>query len=404
MDLEGFRSLLTPAGQAVLAEIADYDEASTLVVAERLRRQHPAPLVAAALTQARLRQRAAAKFGGDAARMYFTPDGLEQSTRAAVAQHRAARFAGRALVADLCCGIGGDLLALASRAGYAVGVDRDPLTVAVAAANIEALDATATAECLDVEAYSLDEVDAVFIDPSRRSAGRRIFDPTAYSPPWPFVLQAAARAPGGAVKVAPGIDHDLVPAGAEVEWVSDGKGVKEAVLWFGDLATPGVRRRATVLPAGATLSATTATLAQDAPPPVGPPRRYLYEPDGAVVRAHLVGQVVELTGGALLDPTTAYVTSDELVRTPFARALEVLEVMPFSLKRLRSALRARDIGAVTVMKRGSALDVDALRKDLRLSGSGQAVVVLALVGGRHHALIARELPPGSGDHEDSHGS
>lgn len=392
MDLEGFASLLTPAGQALLAEIADYDEASTLALAERLRRAHPAPLVAAALTQARLRQRAAAKFGGDAARMYLTPDGLEQSTRAPVAQHRAARFAGRAQVVDLCCGIGGDLLALADHAGHVVGVDRDPLTVAVAAANVEALGAAATVECLDVETYSLDGADAVFIDPARRHAGRRIFDPAAYSPPWPFVIQAASRTPGGAVKVAPGIDHDLVPAGAEVEWVSDGKGVKEAVLWFGDLATPGVRRRATVLPAGATLTAATTGFAQDAPSPVAPPRRYLYEPDGAVVRAHLVGQVVELTSGALLDPTTAYVTSETLVRTPFARALEVLEVMPFSLKRLRTALRARDIGSVTVMKRGSALDVEALRKDLRLRGSGQAVVVLALVGGHHHALIARELP------------
>ncbi|PLW66444.1 SAM-dependent methyltransferase, partial [Streptomyces sp. DJ] len=78
-------ALLTEEGQALLEVLRDHDPAQELALATRLRRDHPAPLVSAALAQARLRQRAAAKFGEDARRMYFTPNGVEQSTRAAVA-------------------------------------------------------------------------------------------------------------------------------------------------------------------------------------------------------------------------------------------------------------------------------------------------------------------------------
>lgn len=92
-DLDSFSALHTPEGQALLAELRDHDPADELATATRLRRDHPASLVSAALGQARLRQRAAAKFGTDAARMYFTPNGVEQSTRSTVAAHRATRLA-----------------------------------------------------------------------------------------------------------------------------------------------------------------------------------------------------------------------------------------------------------------------------------------------------------------------
>ncbi len=170
--------------------------------------------------------------------------------------------------------------------------------------------------------------------------------------------------------------------------MSIGGGLKEAVLWAGGF-TDGVRRRATLLPEGASMSSSSDA---DEPAPSGPLRHYLYEPDDAVVRAHLIGDLARAVDGVLLDPTTAYITSDRLVATPFAQAFEVHDVMPFSLKRLRTALRDRHVGSVTIMKRGSAIDVEQLRRNLRLSGTDSAVVVLALIGGRHHAVIAAPAP------------
>ena len=174
--------------------------------------------------------------------------------------------------------------------------------------------------------------------------------------------------------------------------MSVGGGLKEAVLWAGHLTDGSTRRRATLLPSGASMRATADA---DGPAPTGAMRHYLYEPDNAVVRAHLIGDLARSIDGVLLDASTAYITSDQLVETPFARPFEVRDVMPFSLKRLRAALRERDVGGVTIMKRGSAIDVEALRRDLRLSGTKQAVVILALIGGKHHAVIADDvLTPG----------
>ena len=390
MDARTVRDLRTPQGTRLLAEVTTrgVDDEALLGTLSAMRARFPGPLVAAAVTQVRLRRRAVAKFGPDAAAMFFTPDGVEQATRASVATHRARRYAGSGAdrVLDLCCGIGGDLIAL-GRAGLSVhGVDRDELTVEVARANaaVLGLAAPAEVECADVTAVDLAGWPAAFCDPGRRAGGRRVFDPRGYSPPFDFLHRLAAAIPRSGAKVAPGIPHEQVPPGAEAEWVSDGGEVKEAALWFGPLAT--TRRRATVLPAGETL--VDGGLGR---PPTGPPGRYLYEPDGAVVRAHLVAEIADLVGGRLIDPTIAYVTADRRVDSAFARAYEVREVLPFSRKRLQAALRAGDIGRVTVKKRGSAVDVEALRRGLRLDGSGAATVVLTRVAGAPTALICRPV-------------
>ncbi len=396
IDADQLSTLQAPPGPAaVTAAIALLDEGvGALAVTARLRRDFAglsASASSAAVTQATLRRRGREKFGADADRLWFTADGLEQATSSVVAAHRAARFAalgsrlGRpARVADLCCGIGGDLRVLASVGCEVVGVDRDEAAVLAATANVAEL-ASAKVQCADVEAFDLAGYDAAFIDPARRAGGRRTFDVRSYEPPWSFLTSLPEAVPAGAAKVAPGIAHDLVPAGVDIEWVSLRGGLKEAVLWWGGLRD-GTRRRATLLPAGATM---TSTSDADEPPPTGAMRRYLYEPDDAVVRAHLIGDLARMVEGVLPDASTAYVTSDVLVDTPFAHAFEVHDVLPFSLKRLRAALRERDVGSVTIMKRGSAVDVEQLRRDLRLSGRRSAVVVLARVAGQHQAVIAQ---------------
>ncbi|GAA2451633.1 class I SAM-dependent methyltransferase [Streptomyces macrosporus] len=383
-----FRALLTDEGRHLLEELRSYDPGRELAVATRLRRDHPAELVSAALGQARLRQRAAAKFGPeDAGRMYFTPDGVEQATRASVAAHRAGRFAalGVRRLADLCCGVGGDAIALARAGIHVLAVDRSPLTCEVARANAEALGLADRVEvrCADVTEVDTDGFDAVFADPARRGGRGRIFDPEAYSPPLSWAVAAARRAPYAALKVAPGIPHEAVPEDAAAEWISDGGDVKEAVLWFG--VPPGVR--ATLLPGPHTLAS-----AGLPDPPVGPVGRYLYEPDGAVIRAHLVAEVAERVGGRLIDPTIAYVTSDDLRPVPYASAYEITDVLPFNVKRLRALLREREVGTVTVKKRGSAVEPEDLRRKLKPSGPNAVTVFLTRVAGAPTTLLGRPVP------------
>ncbi|MEU9520521.1 methyltransferase domain-containing protein [Streptomyces sp. NPDC048224] len=386
-DLDSLLTLLTPEGRALLDEVRDTDPARELAVATRLRRTHPAELVSAALGQARLRQRAVAKFGAeDAGRMFFTPNGVEQSTRASVAAYRAGRFAalGVGSVADLCCGIGGDAIALA-RAGIRVlAVDRDPVTAAAARANADALGLSGLIEVREADVTEVDTgaYDAVFVDPARRGGRGRIFDPEAYSPPLSWAVEAARTASrAAALKVAPGIPHEAVPEDAEAEWISDGGDVKEAVLWFGTGASAGAVR-ATLLPGPRTLPGGGLP-----DPEVRTPGRYLYEPDGAVIRAHLVADVAEQVGGGLLDATIAYVTADELRPTPYATAYEITDRMPFNVKKLKALLRERGVGTLTVKKRGSAVEPEELRRKVKPQGPNAATVFMTRVAGAPTMLI-----------------
>ncbi|WP_229073907.1 methyltransferase domain-containing protein [Actinoplanes sp. DH11] len=418
--------LRTPEGAEALAVAAEVGDAEPLAAASAVRaRGIGAELSAAALTQASLRGRAACKFGPDAARMFFSRAGLEQATRAVVADRRAARLAAAGVrsLTDLGCGLGSDAFAAARQGIRVHAVDADPLTAALAAANAEALGLgeLITVECADATTVEVERYDAVFADPARRQAGRgRVFDPKSYSPPWDFVAALPGRVPRTVLKLAPGIDHGLLPPGAEGEWVSVGGDLVEAAFWCGPLA--GAPRRATLLGSrmgsgaaaggagvGATGAGTTGagtgvagagvvgagagvaelTGSGFVAAPVGPVGAYLYDPDPAVVRSHLVAEFAASVGGWLGDPQIAYVYTDEPVDTPFARRLEVTDVLPFSLKRLRALLRDRGIGRLEIRKRGSALVPDQLRKELRLSGPHGAGLVLTRVADAPTVLLCR---------------
>ena len=405
VQLEVLQALLSEPGQQLLERATqEYDAAGggsgdTIALGTRLRRDHDPDLVAAALSQVELRRRAAVKLGAhNAARMYFTPDALEQATPAPVARHRADRIAaalGAVRIVDLGCGVGSDLLA-AARAGLrVVGVELDPVRAAMARANLSALGLSGEVVEADASQMDLSEFGVVFADPARRDARGRVFDPAAYSPPWSFA-QHLLTSHTACVEISPAIPHRSVPLGVEAEWVSLDGEVKEAALWSGELAV--ARRRATVLPADATITAgTTAPVFAGgrtaAPGPVGRVGAYLYEPDGAVIRAGLVGDLATQIGARLLDPKIAYLTSDVARPTPLARCYTVLEELPYREKALRAALRERDVGPITIKKRGVDVVPEVLRRRLGLRGSTMATVVLTRVGGSATALLVEPVPP-----------
>ena len=389
--------LLSEEGRALLDGLpaGPLDPDDALRGGTRLRGRFPAALVAAARAPHALRARAAAKFAR-AASMWFTRDGLEQASAEPLARHRAERYAGLPRVADLCCGIGGDLCALAPGRD-ALAVDLDPVHVRMARENARAHGAgEVAAVCADVRDLRLPRSLGVFVDPARRAGGRRL-PATASRPPLGWCLGLADRVAGVGVKAAPGLPLDQVPPGWEVELLADRRELKEAVLWSPALAS--TTRRATVFPGPHTLAARprpTGAPLRGSPDPSGPPvpcrppGAYLLDPSPAVTRAGLVEELARELGAWKLDPRIAFLSADQPLHTPFGRPLRVDASLPWNLKRLRQALRERGVGAVEVRKRGSAVDVAELTTRLRLGGDASAVVVLTRVADRPWALVCTE--------------
>lgn len=385
MDLTTFERLLAPEGQELLAEVhARAGVESDLALGTRLRRGHDAELVAAAVTQNHLRGMARTKLGEDAARMYFTHDALEQATRGSVATLRAQRLvaAGVEAAADLGCGVGGDLVAMA-RAGLRVrGVELDPVRAAIARANLAALELPGEVLEADATQVTLVPGEVPFLDPARRDGSRRVFDPIRMTPSWD-VVTAHLRGPS-VVKTMPGIAHALVPAGVEAQWVSDGGDLVEACLWGVGLAA--VPRRATALPSRSEL-----TGAGD-PGEVGELGGWLHEPDDAVIRSGLVGALADRMGGQLVDARIAWIATDEAVTDPLARSFRVVEELPFREKPLRAALVDRDIGTLTVKKRGVDVVPEQLIRRLKLKGSQTATVVMTRAADQGRAFLVERTP------------
>ena len=397
--------LLGAEGQELLARLAassaEIASGGSLAVATRLRREYPAEMVAAAMAQTELRLAARAKFSR-AADMLFTRAGYEQSSSEAVARYRAGRFGDARLMADLCCGIGGDLVALAAGRDV-LAADRDVVhaRLAVHNAGVYGVAGDVTAVVGDVRELRLGGFDAVFIDPARRAGARR-FAAGDSEPALAWCFALADVVTGVCVKAAPGLPAELIPDGWEAEFVADGRDLKEAVLWSGTLA--GTGRRATVLataPGDPGLAGVqTMTVVPGEPVPVGAPGEYLLDPNPAVTRAGLVEDLARALGGvadgtagpvvAKIDPRIAFLTTERPVRTPFARTLRVLDSAPWNEKRFAVRLRELDIGAVDIRRRGLAGDVDAIRRRLRLTGTRRATVVITRVNDKPWGLICVE--------------
>ncbi len=385
------KRLASAEGQAALQEAAAAgpSEADYLLLSQRLSSRHGAELARAAVVQAILRRKAAAKFAA-ADRMFFTREALEQATPEDVAHARARRFVGASVIFDLGCGLGGDTLALA-RAAPVVAVDQDldRLTLLQINAAALGLEDRVRPVCADVlhAAWRLPAQAAVFCDPSRRKGHRRLRSIEQYEPPLGALLPVLTSAWGAAAKISPAVDlAELSGLEAELEFVAVADELKEAVLWFGEFRTG--RRRATVLPGPHSLTA-------EAEPDLdaGPPLAILYEPNPAVIRAGLVRTLGAALGARLLDPTIAFLTANHPRPTPFARAYRVLDAFPFQLKRLRAYLRGRQVGRLTIKKRGSAIKPEELERRLRLSGDRAATLVLSRVMGKHVVLVVEPLVP-----------
>ncbi len=336
-----------------------------------------------------LRRRAPEKLGelGDVSRWLFTDEALQQATAAPVALHRARRLAGSrpgVVVHDATCSIGTELAALRGSGVRAVGSDIDPVRLAMARHNL-GVDKEPRVDLCRADALHPVTRDAVVVvDPARRRGGQRRWRPDDYQPGLGQLMDRY-RGRDLVVKCGPGIDFDQIRRlgfDGEIEVTSHRGSVREACLWSTGLAGPGVRRRASIL--GVLDGDSEGEQITDAEPDdcgVRPAGRWIVDPDGAVVRAGLVGHYGARHGLWQLDPDIAYLSGDRL--PPAVRGFEVLEQLPLDERRLRHALHALDCGALEILVRGVRrvqADPDALRRRLRPHGSQPLSVIVTRIG------------------------
>ncbi len=422
MEMAELRALLTREGLTLLDGLGPITTSADVArEVSRLRAAgHSPDLVSAVVGQARLRTKAAAKFGPFAARMLFTPAGLEQATRRSVAAHHAGRMraAGIEHVADLGCGIGGDALAFAAVGMRVSAVEADEVTAAIAAYNLAVFgeqvevhhgaaqdhvagtlrsDSPAARGETGAAHRSLSErseskrsnsPDAIWLDPARRTTGHgetRRVGVADYSPPLDWALDLAERIPTG-IKLSPAHDRDALPPGSEAQWVSAEGETVELVLWSGALARPGVRRSALLLRGDEAHELTAPGDTEDAPArALG---AYLHEPDGAVIRARLIGEVARSLDAGPLDPRIAYLTSDAGRTSPFVQTFRVREAMPAKVPVINAALRDHGIGVLEIKKRGMDVDPAQFRQKLVLRGDDSATLLLTRIGDKRLAILA----------------
>ena len=240
----------------------------------------------------------------------------------------------------------------------------------------------------DATTFDLSGFDAAWLDPARRSATKRLSDPADWTPSLDFAFGLAESLPTG-VKLGPGIDRSLIPANREAQWVSIDHEVVELGVWFGPLAREGVGRAALVV--SGTGSAELTAPEDSADVEAGELGEFVYEPDGAVIRARLIGDLGRQLDARMLDPQIAYLTADAATPTPFASCFRVRETLPFDVRTLKRELSARGIGVLEIKKRGVDVDPAVLRTKLGLSGEESATLIVTRIGEKRVALLADRI-------------
>jgi hypothetical protein len=398
VEREDFIRLADGAGQALLAQIDYSSETDVVSLVSKLRSQgHDPATVAAVLTQAKLRKRAAAKFGEFAPQMLFTEAGLEQASRLKVAALHAGRFraAGIKQVADLGCGIGAESMAFASLGLEVKAFEIDEVTAAVATYNLAPFE-NVTVEIADVEKLDLSAFEALYFDPARRelhgpkkATTQRHFDPANFSPNYNFVIEQAKTKPTG-IKLGPGHDKKQIPAGCEAQWISVDGDLVELGLWFGALARESIARSALLISStgqheitSSELESPNADLAE-----IG---EYVYEPDNALIRSGLIADFAKPLGLTLISPEIAYLSSNQEISSPWLKGYKIIDNLVFDRKKLKAYVRENNIGILEIKKRGSDVSPEELRKQLAPKGEGAATLIVTRVGDAHRVLVAKPI-------------
>ena len=359
----------------------------------RLRKTYSVEQTQFIAQQVKLRTLAATRFALSN-KMLFTDRSLQQATDSGIAQFKAAliqKIAPEARhITDLCCGLGGDLQALATSFNV-TGVDLDPEICAIAKHNASLcipLEKETTVETITADACKLAlDTDWVHIDPDRRSDGQRHTEISSLAPGLDFLnhltSQVGPSLHGLSMKLAPAssIPEHWLPQ-CQLIWIQSRNECRQQLALFAKSRIT-VNTRTAVAVDNQGIPKWEFSIPNDQmiePGDVafnGTAGQFLYEPMPGILAGQMAPSWAAVHNLKYIHSPVAYFTSDKAIDAPGGTCYEVLEDLPFNLKQISQYLKQHDIGRLEIKKRGINDTPEKIRALLKPKGEHEATLIVA---------------------------
>ena len=383
--------LKSPAGQAAYEQYRFYDDKKLELLILKLNSTYPE--FSSLVSLIKLRKQAKDKFS-KSEKMFFTSLSLEQSTGERIARHIAKRFKPEWQVADLTCGLGGNAIFLAQQVSKVTAVDLESEKIDCARENALAYQVDHKIDFIVGDAFlNINKnIDAFFLDPARDREGATKTRSFLNSRPQLLEIlpQLFTVTHNVAVKISPAFDYEelkQLPEMPEVEIISEDNNCKVAMLWFGDLKT--ANRRATGFRGEEFFSLTD----NEAVVQTSALKKYLYEPNKAINKAHLVDEAAAKFSLTKINSNLSFLTGDELVGSEalnMFRKFKIISCEDFSLKKFKEFLKKRGIDRAEVVTKHFLMTPEEIRKRTKLKDGGRAVLIFTVLSNDEKVFILAE--------------
>ncbi|MHA2283155.1 MAG: hypothetical protein ACXAC5_20125 [Promethearchaeota archaeon] len=334
--------------------------------------------------------------------MKFSRDGLAQASSKHVAEYRTWKMRQKLgeiqKSLDLGSGIGGDTIAMALR-WKVISVEINPVTMEMLRHNVQVYNVGKNVDFIlgdilklldNIEFQKkLEDIDCIFFDPSRRVEGKRTVKIEEYEPPLTLIENLKPFSQNICIKIAPGVDLSRIKYDCDIEVISYKGEVKEVVLWFGKFKTSSNKELilATKLPE----KITWIQKSKRYNVPVSKPKDFIYEPDPAFIKAHLISDIAEKFNLSQLHEKVAYLTSDTLIDIPILKCYHVLSYETLDYPSINKKLTTLKIGNVDLKARGISVDLKSIQKSIHGIGRKKGLLILTKILNKPSAIICEYM-------------
>jgi len=396
MNINSLKLIDSDRGRELLARYGDYKDKDLEMLMFKVALEER-EMMRVVVTLAKLRHKAKDKFS-QAAKMFFTSDGAEQSTGELIARHIASRFGKNNNIVDLTSSIGGNLIYLAQENNL-TAIDRSEANLFCAQKNAAVYGVANKIKFVLGDAFeNIDNnADAFFFDPERAREGQSKTRSILNASPNLVELlpKIFAVTHNVGIKISPAFDYSeiaLLPEEPEIEIISEDNVCKVAMLWFGKFKT--CQRRATMFIKDTMVSSESVeTEAGVAIKFSSIPLAYIYEPNKALIKAHLINEIAQKFSLQKMDPDIAYLTSDKLVKNNIFRTMKVLEYGDYSLKKVQAMVKENEAikktNRANIISRGFPISNEELYKRLKLKEGGPLFLIFTTLKGKRYYILTR---------------